>query len=1088
MTLKFIINTDYKPQSQPLVSPPSPNYTPGIIPTPTPRAIPSQPHSGVENSQIHMHETASHQAFQSAEELGGKLAAFHQFVEHVNNPMIENAHYAHALKKHAGARAFEQICSDLSLAVTGKSDAAAGEKLLTQNFRILLRLRNAEGKNPLDQILDHFRNQLDRYRAIGEINNLIATLLSYQDSLKSSPTSYPGRHFNAPLLKDKATREFKQLSPKAMGLLCLKLWELGGRPSVNNYGYDTAVHDIQKLLNYSDSCPITDCLVRLESENKARLSYTTARVCCEEVLPSDTPTIAQDVLTGYQLEDLKLLLNDPTKNNEFLVSKYRKLNPELREMLNKLVGIAMNKPHESGFGERFLTKNMRSLLKIQNDEHIDIISQLIPHYSEKVKAGRLAKEVENYIIAVGRNPNSPKTALEHFNNLSAKAQEDLRFRVWFEHGGKNNPHFGGYDYGGKTIASKPYVLSLGTPSIVMSYMAELKLKTDQGDRILTLALERFKTVPGQPIDVTSRPLEEEPGLVKELPRHVRVAHVTAEFAGIASLGGLASAVDGIVRGFGANDSRVIIPLYRNGPIADTLIKTMKETDHEIWAEGRRIKILKAKVNGVRCYFVDDPGELFKIPKKEDNTSGNFYEGDYHHIRRRWAVFQKAAADLCYDFSKKENPVELVHVHDAQTALVPRFLKEHHREEYARGETPATVFTFHNNREPMEYNGEQAVSILERLGLPKKEVNSFVKALHSTDMVTTVSETFGKEAQMKNLDFGNGMDDFIREIAYEGKLVGIVNGNSNGWNPAKDDQLENWVSVLPATLGQKAKLRFGVDSDPQTLADKMVLIQRELCTYLKELGPEHEAYTDLDPEKPIVMYLGRYDSAQKGIEKLPLIMEETLKNGGQFVCVGLEPDKEAKHVLDAMKKTAEELGNKGVLILVDRKKDGKRIHQDVFGNILRAACSLPVFPSRYEPCGLVQGEFNRYGKKVVATMTGGFVDTLKTEGPDASGYLFNRMPDWFSQEQDDEIRKTLALALEEAKERQRALYHGDLSEITPHMEHMRAVMKNALASTWETTPDGSSSAIRRLELVYSKAFQRRREKRGITNANLQTVKV
>lgn len=741
--LNFKINTGYQPQNNPITPPPTPNYTPRVLTTPSPRATPPQPPSVVENPTIQRHESVSSEAFKSAEAIGKRLIALEHFVTRINDPMIENIDYAIELKNQVGNRTFTQICSDLSLAINGKSDAAAGEELLKQNFHTLLRLRNAEGKNPLDQVLDLIRSELETYRAIGEINNLTATLLSYQDSLKDTHIILQGRHFNAPLLKDKATKEFKALSPKAMRLLCFKLWELGGKPNENNYGYNTAVKDIQTLLILGDSCPITDCLVRLEREKNAPFSYTATRVYCEEVLPSDTRDIVEDVLTSYQLEDLKLFLNDPTKNNAFLVSKYRKLNPKLREMLNKLVWIANGKPNELGFGERFLTENMRSLLKIQNDEHVDIISQLIPHYSEKVRAGRLANEVEKYIIEVGRTPNKPKEALDFFNNLSAKAQEDLRFRVWFEHGGKTNPHFGGYNYGGKTIASNPYVLSLGTPSIVMSYLSELKHKAREGDRILIDALERFKMVPDQPIDVSSRPLEEEAGLIRELPRHVRVAHVTAEFAGVASLGGLASAVDGIVRGFGSNDARVIIPLYRNGPIPDTLIKTMKETDHEILAEGRRIKILKAKVNGIRCYFVDDP-ELFWIPKKTDNTSGNFYEGEWLHVKRRWAVFQKVAADLCYNFNKKEHPVELVHVHDAQTALVPKFLQEQHAEEYAYGETPATVFTFHNNREPMAYKGEQAVSQLERLGLPRKEVNSFVEALHDADMVTTVSETFGKK--------------------------------------------------------------------------------------------------------------------------------------------------------------------------------------------------------------------------------------------------------------------------------------------------------------------------------------------------------
>lgn len=328
----------------------------------------------------------------------------------------------------------------------------------------------------------------------------------------------------------------------------------------------------------------------------------------------------------------------------------------------------------------------------------------------------------------------------------------------------------------------------------------------------------------------------------------------------------------------------------------------------------------------------------------------------------------------------------------------------------------------------------------------------------------------------------GLGYFVKKAAVQGKFVGIVNGNSNNWDPRQDTQLQNWKSVA---TGQPMDLRFGPDTPD--LADKIVTIQKELCATLKNRHFDDPAYADLDPEKPIFLYFGRLSWDQKGIDKLPMIMEEVLKNGGQFVCVGVEPDPRAKEVLERMKRRARELGKKGVLILEDRKVNGKLLYQGEFASVFRGAASKNIFPSLFEPCGLVQGESNRFGKEVIATATGGFKDTLITEGPDANGRLFKRCDNWFSPEQDEEIKKTLIPAINDAKMMMHALHHGTDDEKRPYVEKMRRISRNALNSTWEKTPDGTPSAITRLKHAYAKAFERR-EIRGLIPTNLKTLKV
>jgi glycogen synthase len=814
-----------------------------------------------------------------------------------------------------------------------------------------------------------------------------------------------------------------------------------------------------------------------------------------------------------QLQELKALLDDPTTPQALLITKYRQCNESLKAMLGAIIWACHYMPlNEPNFGERLLDNDMRILKKINNQDNIDIVSQLISHYSNQIEASKLIDEVNEFIRNASNDPTNPYNLRPSFNALSNQAKEGLRHKVWFSHGGHSNGHFGGLGYGSDKIEAKPLVLwdryYNSQDSIVTAYLTGLQEKRDGSDAAL---LENLKAAHrlDKAFDTSISTLQNKKDLIKSLPEKTRAVFVSAELGGVASIGGLGAALEGMVRGFGEQRSRVIMPLYENGPIKAEIMNHLVKADYEISAGGKNLTILKPSrwaretyLKGIHVYFIQDPHGLFWINPKEDGTSGNFYEGshpvwannhqalNYQQTRSRWAVFQKGAAELCYRFSKKEHPFELVHAHDAQSALTVKFLKEAHLEEWRNGKTPATVFTFHNNQEPMVYESKEDVDYLAQLGLARQPVNSFIEGLCDAEVVTTVSKQFAREAQEER--DGKGMEHYVRRAAHEGKVFGITNGNSNGWNPAKSTQLQNWTSVLPGTRGTKVDLRFDYDMTSQELAGKLKTIQQELCAYLKQLGPEHPAYADLDPEKPIVFYVGRYDSSQKGVDKLKLIMEETLARGGQFICVGAEPDPDAAQTLDEMRSIARNRSHKGVLILEDRKKDGAFIYQSVFGDLLRYGCTLAAFPSKYEPCGLVQGELLKGGKKIIATKTGGFIDTLKTEGPDANAYLFDRDAHWGfrnypSAKQDEAIRVTVRKALEEAHQQQQAFYHGTPEEVEKYTRAISKRMEDANDSTWTTTPDGSLSPARQYQLAYAEAFERRKV-RDKMSANLTTLRV
>jgi starch synthase len=1090
----FATPPPYVPPATRYVAPvvrPVPTYGPSTATLLTPEA----------EGRIKAYRNAATEAYKSADEAGKRIGSLVQFMNDLENLSISNDHLVSRLQEHVGVDTFKKICEKVAFALDEAENATeTGEHRLRRNFRDILRVKNYDGQNLLEQMLASYSSQLENYRGICELNHLNEILERLNDAHQrakgtSTPLVDQAQRDVAKLHSD-AIEVFKGLPGIAMAVVCGKIYEHdGGGDKGADYGSNIALGDIQRLLHYKGIRPTQHAIATCTSNVEEPLAFNVSYANSESITPNNSHVTIGEIRKLYQLEDLCHFLWDKVKNNDFLKTKYLALSPDLSKLLNEAIWIGSYQPNELGYSENLISQHVRTLLSIKNQQGIDIIFQLISHQKEKIKGLKIIDELDSFEKASVNK--SPPDIVALFDRLSDRVKDDLRGRVYQRDSSNGSldgwreffPGRWGY-YGTCKIEADPKTLFHGSPSLFSSYLNSFKEKVYTADATLLKDLKLTKplpVVPQGPIDVSSSRLIEEnnqTGFLKHLPRDLRVAIVTAELAKVASIGGLGSAVQGIAQGMGDKKHvRVIMPLYRKGPFATEQIDTMEHAaKYDIVVAGKNHKVYRKEINGIQCYFIDDP-ELFTIP------AGNMYSGDFLAVKYRWAVFQSAAAELVYKFSKKKKePFQIAHIHEAQLGLIPEFLANRHPEEYREGKTPATLFTFHNNLEQNAYDRPDTVEILDWHGLPKRGRNSLIEGLRNADFSTTVSETFGKEAQTEAL--GRGIHPHVKEAAFKGRLIGIVNGKSNDWNPSTNEQLMCWRSVQGTTKGTIIDLRFGPES--HDLADKIKTCQRELCAYLKSM--HNDAYADLDPEKPIVMYVGRYDSKQKGIDKLPLIMRETLAAGGQFVCIGTDPDDESKRFLDQMKYEAHHrYGKKGVLILEDRKENGKYIYQGGnadrpgFGALLRAAASLGIFPSIYEPCGLVQGEFNRFGKKVIVTKTGGFADTVNDE----NGYLFECCKNWYTPEQDKAIIYTLVnRALDEAHTMQQMLYSGLKDAQESHIGAMREIMRKAHNSTWDRTPDGSPSPIRLYELAMAKAFANR-EERGrppISSLDLNTVKV
>ena len=533
------------------------------------------------------HSTAQ-QAYHTASEIGRKKDTCEQLITETNTKGKHSDNSVTAFKDLVGVEIFNQVCSDLAVAKNGnrsQGDQLTGYNLLRENFLAILGLKDAHGKNPLNKILEKLTREHEAYQAIAEINTLAPTLILLQCTGKES------KDFSQ--LESIAIDKFKNLPPKAKNALCQYLSELNQKFSSSTHGYDTALQDIRILLYYQNTCPIDDCLKELEKETKIPYEFKDCVLHNQQILISDPHPVIQDIIKIYQLEELRGLLSDTSQNNDRLVSKYNALNGDLKKMLGEIIFIASYEPSGRN-GESLLGENMSVLIRSKNKEGVDVLSQLVSHYSEKVKIQRLNAEIDSFVKQCTGHSNNHNSIIQKFNHLSHDAKEGLRAKVWWYHGGKDNPNFGWWGYGTNKIDENGCNLTysyLGTnnKSLLEAYSAELREKWQNADKKMLDALKLSKTLPENPLDVSTSPLENEKGLLDNLPSDLRVAFITAELKGVASVGGLGSALEGMIQGFGADYARVVMPLYRGekNTIRQELILEMKPTDYEVYAEEKK---------------------------------------------------------------------------------------------------------------------------------------------------------------------------------------------------------------------------------------------------------------------------------------------------------------------------------------------------------------------------------------------------------------------------------------------------------------------------------------------------------------------
>ncbi|MCP9469200.1 MAG: glycogen synthase GlgA [Nitrospira sp.] len=310
-------------------------------------------------------------------------------------------------------------------------------------------------------------------------------------------------------------------------------------------------------------------------------------------------------------------------------------------------------------------------------------------------------------------------------------------------------------------------------------------------------------------------------------------------------------------------------------------------------------------------------------------------GDYPDNLERFTLFSRSVLQsIGYLNETCREPVDVLHLHDWQTALCSVYLKTGIGVPKGAGSVK-TLLTLHNVGYQGLFPGERfAVT-----GLPPAlfspdalefygSVNCLKGGIIFSDALSTVSPTYAKEILTK--EFGYGLEGVL--ASRPDGVEGIVNGiDMNTWNPETDRHLPAHYNVSDLSGKKVCK----------------EALQRELELPMRDV--------------PLMVVIGRLAS-QKGLDLLLEILPELLLLDIQIAILGTgDQDLEQRLV----KAQASHHDRIAVRIGFD----------EGLAHRLEAGADMLVMPSRYEPCGLTQLHSLRYGTVPIVRHTGGLADTV-----------------------------------------------------------------------------------------------------------------
>ncbi len=429
----------------------------------------------------------------------------------------------------------------------------------------------------------------------------------------------------------------------------------------------------------------------------------------------------------------------------------------------------------------------------------------------------------------------------------------------------------------------------------------------------------------------------------------KILIVATEATPYVTVGGFASVVGYLSRELATLgcDVRIFIPKFGFIDEKKFHIKTVYEGLHVPTGDEKfpelicNVKTAVDPVSNIITYFLEN----HEYYEKRANVYG------YSDDPTRWALLSKGVLE----FIRTGLFVpDVLHCNDWHTGIVANYMKTTCAKDPCF-EHMATVFTIHNlsyqgmfnHKYISELDYDDGKSAISSFFSPRlNKLNFMRRGILYADAINTVSKTYSKE--ILTSEYGEGLDKLLLEL--RGKLFGIINGiDYTEFDPSTDSLIEK---------------NYDINSLDVRIENKRAL-QKEFDLPVKD-------------KTLLLGFVGRLDF-MKGVDLLVSTMHHVLEDFDvQFVEVG---------------------GGDGSI--VELLKELKKSYPDKVGvnpypnftlpRLVFAGADCMLYPSRFEPCGIVQLEALRYGAIPIVRKVGGLADTVTnfdSEHGSGTGFIFD----------------------------------------------------------------------------------------------------
>ena len=424
---------------------------------------------------------------------------------------------------------------------------------------------------------------------------------------------------------------------------------------------------------------------------------------------------------------------------------------------------------------------------------------------------------------------------------------------------------------------------------------------------------------------------------------MKIGMISPEIGPFAKTGGLADVVGTLTgalerQGHALN---LIMPAYRSVLQGGfSLQDTGMDLSVPIANEQVEASVLKTRLGNNAAVYLVRADRYFD----RESLYGTS-RGDYPDNAERYAFFSRAALEVL-----RRNPVDVIHCHDWQSALVVVFLKTQ-QGRYAELAASKTLFTIHN----LGFQGIFPASNWPLLNLdasvfspPYLEfygaMNLVKAALVFADKITTVSPTYARE--IMTAEQGFGLEGVLRGRA--GDIVGILNGvDYTQWNPETDPWIAKNYSANNLTPKGSCKKSL------QAALGLPVKSDVALVGMISRLTP------------------------QKGFDLVETVFDRLMERRLQLIVLGSGEPRYEQFLTSAARNFPEQ-------VAVRTDFDEPLAHQ------IEAGADIFLMPSLYEPCGLNQMFSLKYGTIPIVRAVGGLKDTVEdydSEKSAGTGFVF-----------------------------------------------------------------------------------------------------